>query len=790
MSRGLRLGLAAVAAVLVAVSALGVRITSGPGLPTGDRMVAGLDGSVEILWDEMGIPQVWATTPRDALFTQGYLHATQRLWQMEMFRRVARGRLSEIFGEATLQTDRFLRTLGLDRAAEAGIPLLDPETRELLESYARGVNAALEGWGGLLPPEFLVLGAEPEPYSLGDVLALEKIMAWDLADYGSSLDLAAAFARLGEEGFRRIRPRYPLDGISILESAGVEEGPVPASDGMALRPESVPGSWRLALVEASRRPAATGFDFVGAVGSVRASNAWVVGPGRSASGAPLVANDMHLSLDQPTLWYLMGLHAPGLDVVGMTLPGTAGVVAGRSGAVAWGFTNAMLDDTELFVERVDPGSPDRYLVPGGSEAFVTREEVILVKGGAADTLVVRSTRHGPVITEVEPRAGDELLALRWVALDPSTTASAILGMNRARTAEEFLGALEGFSDPHQNVVFADTAGDWGYWMAGRIPDRPGGRPPLVPVPGWTGDHDWRGYLPFAQHPHALDPPSGFVATANNRQSWSPTGDRVNGGVWASPYRAERITQLLRGRSDHDIESMHRIQLDVTSLLALELLPYAVDAFRKAGAQEEARSLEAWDGAGTLESGASTLFHGWYDGVRRGLRREIYGEEGGYLSYAAVADAIRGGLPDSLASEAVAAALERGGAPWGEAHRLSLDHPLAGVPMLRFLLGFGRREIPRAGTPHTVNVAEYGYDATGFPVRSGPSQRHVTDLADLDGGGFVLPGGQSGYPRGRHAFDQLPLWLEGGLVPLPVSREGAEARAVKRLILSPGAAQGG
>jgi penicillin amidase len=752
-----------------------------------------LEAPVEVLWDSVGIPHVFAATARDALFAQGYLHATHRLWQMEMFRRVAQGRLSELFGESTLETDRFLRTVGMDRAAEAGAALLDTATKTLLEGYVEGVNAAIQGWGGPLPPEFLLLRAAPEPYTLSDVLALEKIMAWDLADYQRSLDLAEAQARLGDSLFQRVRPRYPGDGISILESAGLEDRPArqeglapgrAQGPGEARPPGPAPDRRRIALLDAALRPGAQGFDFVGAATAVRASNAWVVGPERSASGRPLVANDMHLALDQPTIWYLVGLHAPGLDVVGMSLPGTAGVVAGRTSAVAWGFTNAMLDDTELFLERVDPDDPGRYLVPGGSEPFEVRREVIRVRGGGQDTLTVRTTRHGPVITPVEPRAGDELMALRWVALDPSTTPGAILGMNRATSVESFLSALEGFTDPHQNVVFADTSGAWGYWMAGRIPDRPSTSPPQVPVPGWTGEHDWRGYLPFSAHPHALAPPSGFVATANNRQSWGEAGTRVSSGGWAPPHRAQRITDLLEARVDHDVASMHAIQLDVTSLPGLRFRSAAASAFRSAGLEDEARTLQEWDGRGAEDSRGAALFQAWYDAVREGLRREIHGDRPGYLPYAEVDASIAGGLSLELQAAAVREARQVVGRTWGEVQRLTLEHPLGGIPVAGALLGFGRAGIPRAGTPHTVNVSDYVRRDDGLVARNGPSQRHVSDLSDLDRGGFVLPGGQSGFPRDPHAFDQLAVWESGGLIPVPVSRSGSEARAVASLRLTP------
>ncbi|HSR42607.1 MAG TPA: penicillin acylase family protein, partial [Longimicrobiales bacterium] len=457
------------------------RLREGPDLPGGERLLAGLSSPVEVRWDSLGVPHVWAETLEDAVFAQGWLHARDRLWQMELFGRVLEGRLSELFGERTLPSDRFLRTVGLARAAEGTVASLDPETRRVLEAYAAGVDAAVDGWEGPLPPEFVLLRARPEPWSVRRVVGMEKIMAWDLAEYGETLSLALARRALDDAGWGHVRPRYPDWGPVIVEdpdrSAGVEDAP-PA-------PRSFLPSDPALLVGARIPDPARAFLSRGSV--VRASNAWVVGGERSRSGRPILANDMHLGLDAPTLWYLIALHAPGLDVVGMSLPGAPGIVAGRTRGVAWGFTNGSVDDSDFFVERADSADPSRYLTPGGSAPFAVRTEVIRVRGRGEDTLRVRSTRHGPVITPVEPRAGSELLAFRWVGHEPSTTAAAILAMNRARTAREFVRALSRFSNPHQNVVFADTAGAFGYWLAGRVPLRAGGRVPLLPVPGWTGE---------------------------------------------------------------------------------------------------------------------------------------------------------------------------------------------------------------------------------------------------------------------------------------------------------------
>lgn len=782
-----RLGLTAAVAVplLAMAGAVGLdRLRSGPGAQEGERTVAGLDAPVEILRDSLGVPHVWARSEADAHYAQGYLHARDRLWQMEMFRRTVEGRLSELFGEETVEADRFLRTLGFRRAAEAGAEALDSEVRRLVEAYVRGVRTAVRGWEGPLPPEFLVLRARPGEWSVPLVVGVEKLMAWDLTAYDQSLDLATARRRLGSETYRRwIAPAYPEWAPTILGESvgGVDASGGRPEAGTSRAPRVSEGVLGAAAVPAAARP------FLAAASAVRASNSWVVGGERTRSGEPLLANDMHLALDAPNLWYLVGLHAPGLDVVGMSIPGAPGVVAGRSRGVAWGFTNAYVDDADLFVERIAPGDSTRYLAPGGSRPFRTRREVIRVRGSSADTLVVRSTRHGPVLNPVESRAGSEVLAFRWVAHEPATTAGAVFEMNRARSADEFVRALSGFGDPHQNVVFADTAGTIGYWLAGRIPLRAGGTPPVLPVPGWTGEHDWTGYLPFEEHPHVLDPDEGFVVTANNRQSRGPVSDLVSGGHWAAPYRAIRIRRRISERERHDAGSMRRIQLDVRSAFARRHRAAAVEAFRRAGLDSAATVLRAWDLRATEASGEASLFYAWIEWVRRGLRERLYGAGTGYVPMRAVTRLLDAGssrFPELEASAARRALEDVRGRRWGELHRLILEHPLRGAPVIGSLFGFGRGPVPRRGSHYTIDVAGFS-GGPPFVVRTGPSQRHVSDLSDPAGSGsFVLPGGQSGFPGHRHAWDQLSLWREGRLWTLPLEREVVESRTAGRLILSP------
>lgn len=802
-----RVLLGTLAAVLLASIAGGMwarRVLTGPAPATGELVLPGLEQPVEVVRDSLGVPHVWAGSMADAVFAQGYLHVTDRLWQMEMFRRVAQGRLSELFGEDTIEADRFLRTLGLARAGRGSAAVISAETRALGEAYARGANAAMAGWRGPLPPEFVLLRAAFESWEIEHTLAIEKIMAWDLSEYGTSVSLATARAMVGDEAVQQLLPRYPEWGVTILQDApggtppglAVHDTPVSAgsvADGHAT--EVTASANRLpppvsADLAASARVPQAALAPLEAASIMRASNSWVVGGGRTRSGRPIVANDMHLSLSQPNIWYLIGLHAPGLDVVGESLPGAPGVIGGHTAGVAWGYTNATVDDSDFFIERVDPADSSRYLTPEGSEPFRVREESIRVRGRDQPVrLVVRETRHGPIMTPVEAVPGDELLAYRWGAYEPSTTFDGLLGLNRANSAADVVAALRHFTSPYQNVVFADTAGDFGYWLAGAIPQRRSGSPPLLPVPGWTGEHDWTGTVPFESNPHVLNPASGFIASANNRQSWDSLALLISPGRWERPYRAQRITELLEARNDHDRQSARAMQRDVQSGFIARYRDRASAAFRSSGLDSLAGALDTWDGRATIESTETTLFYAWIESLRDDMRGRFYRESGGYgyfPRYMVERGLDEGGAGmDSLAASAALEVAGTGMLPWGRAHTLHVSHPFETIPVLGSLLGFGRHDIPRGGDPYTVDVAAFNGSAPPFEVTAGPSQRSVADLADLRGGGeFILPGGQSGRPASRHSWDQFERWQRGGLWRMPLDRDAVEAREVSRLTLLP------
>lgn len=773
--RKLLAGLIALGLLLVLLGVIGLLyVRSALPRTDGTMSIDGLAGPVEILRDEHGVPHVWAGSLGDAVFAQGFLHAQDRLWQMELVRRAVQGRLAEVLGEPALQTDRFMRRLGLWAATAPTLEDLTHEERAIMEAYAAGVNAAVRNHDGALPPEFLALRHSPEPWTPRDILAVGKMMSFTLSSYSESVAVARAAARLGTERARHLFPAFPDWGETILQPPAPAEPPPLAA----------------ALVDAYSIAAA--------------SNSWVVDGTLTRSGRPMLANDPHLGLQAPSLWYLVGIHAPGphgLDVVGVSIPGAPLVILGHNRAVAWGMTNAYVDDADLFLERLDPADPSRYLTPTGYRPFEVVAESIVVKGREApDVMEVRRTRHGPVIP-LEGVPDSLALSARWTALEPGAVVRGILGLNRATDWPSFLQAVDDLDEPHQNMVYADTAGHIGYVTGGRIPVRGDRRPPPVtPVPGWTGEWDWRGILPFDEHPRALDPPRGFIVTANNRQTVEPIADLIS-GTWQEPFRAMRITEMIgNGGGGYDADDMLAMQMDVLDLFARRYRDRAVEAAHDANLPRVAAALDAWDLRAAPESAAPTLFYSWVEILRRAAARDLYRGEAGYFPRTAAGEVLErrslGWREDGpaayeeMARTAIAeAARLADGSSWRSANRAVHEHALGDVALLDRLLGLDVGPTPHRGAPTTVNVAHYAFrtPAESFPFTTtdGPSMRHVVDLGNLDGaGGFVIGTGQSGIPFSRHYDDQQELWSEGGLLLLPLERDAVRRRATKTLILEP------
>ncbi len=760
-------------------------------LPTIDGTVAlaGLSGQVEVVRDKNAVPHIFATSDRDAYFALGYVHAQDRLWQMEFQRRVAAGRLSEVTGERALAIDKFIRTMGIPQAVAGTVARLAPETRAAYDAYAEGVNAFIATAGGAPPLEFVLLGHRPEPWRVEDSIGWAKMMAWDLGGNAWDEALRARLAKtLTPDELAALWPAYPDDGPIALPPMAALGG-----EGFAA----------LASVFPPRPPAGQG------------SNNWVVSGVHTASGKPLLANDPHLGLTTPSLWYLAHLSAPGLDVIGATLPGIPAPVLGRNQHIAWGFTNTNPDVQDLFVETIDPNDPARYLTPDGPAPFTERQETIHVKDKPDVTLAVRETRHGPVVSDLVDQADTFLpegrvISFAWTALAPDDlTAQAGVNVLKAANWDGFIAALEDFSVPVQNIVYADVEGNIGYVAPGRVPIRASGQG-WLPSDGASGEGDWVSTIPYVGMPRAFNPPAGRIVTANNRIV-GPDYPYFLTRDWSPPFRAARINALLDARDKHDVESFAAIQQDVTSLGAQRMLPLLLGSAKTEDIASKAAldRLKVFDGLMAADKPEPLIYIAWL----RELMRGLFGDElaGGFDDYwsirlAPIEQALttyqgfcddRTTEPKEDCATTVGIALDRALADlrrrygddmdawrWGEAHAVHAHHRVLGeVPGLG---GLFEINLPHGGEKDTVNAGGFtvGDALNPFRQNHGAGYRAVYDLADLDRSVFIQSSGQSGNPFSPYYKSFADLWRAGGYVPMLTDRGKIEADKLGTLTLTP------
>jgi penicillin amidase len=793
-----RAGALLLALMLVAVTALWLYATRATPVVDGTLRMPGLRASLTIERDAHGIPTVRAASARDAAFGVGVVHAQDRLWQLETHRRIGAGRLAEAFGPAALDTDRFLRALAVHRAAAAQWERADAATKEALTAYAEGVNAVLRDHLRARPPEFVILGLQPEDWGPVDSLAWAIMMAWDLGGNWSMELLRMQLAlRLPLERVNQVLPPYPGDAplVTADYTTLFRELKVDATLGR----------------QALRAAPESGVEGVG-------SNNWVVAGSRSATGMPLLANDPHLKLSAPALWYFVRVEAPGLKVAGATMPGLPFVVLGQNEDIAWGFTNTGPDVQDLYLERIQPGDPTRYQTPEGWAHFETRDEVIRVKGQADVRITVRSTRHGPVISDAGgPTRGltgpadrpSYALALRWTALDPDPgTVAAGQAFQTARSVDEFIAASAPYVAPMQNMVVADRAGRIGMVSAGKVPVRGPDHDlkGLVPAPGWEAKYDWVGFVPAEQTPRETDPARGWIASANQRIH-GPDYPYYLTSQWAAPYRMQRIRDLLEARPRHDLASLRAIQGDQKSLGSLHLLP-ALQQARSAhplAARVRAR-LAAFDGTVAADRPEPLVFWAW----SRHLTELVFADDLGAPLFARVfgeRSPVGAGLRDALegvfdrddtswcddqrtpqretcadmAGLALTRALDElqsahGSDPdawrWGAVHQARSEHrPFSRVKALSWLFEL---RTPVGGDTYTVNVARVALQpdaATGerYLSEHGPSLRALYDLGDPAQSRVMHSTGQSGLPWSPlyRSFvapwmrvEDVPLWASG------------------------------
>ncbi len=774
---------------------------------TGELRASGLAAPVQIVRDRDGVPHIRAASEADALFALGYVHAQDRLWQMEFQRRIGQARLSELFGPSTLATDKFLRTLGVYRAAQSAYAALAPDPRALLEAYAAGVNASIAASAGRLPIEFTILGVTPEPWRPEDSLAWAKMMAWDLGgNWSEELLRERLAAQVGPEAAAQLMPASASDDPLILPDGGMSV----AGAGSATAAQQA-GPLAGAELDAAGELLALGraLEELGLGGDHVGSNNWVIAGSRTASGKPLLANDPHLGSRIPSIWYLAHVSGGAIDAIGATLPGLPGIVIGHNARIAWGVTNTGPDVQDLFVERLNERNEVMY--QGRWEPVTVIPEVIKVKGEEDVPLFVRVTRHGPLISDVTEGDGRPL-AFRWTALDPQDrTLEAFLDINRAQGWDEFRAALRHYHAPMQNFVYADVDGNIGYYAPGALPVR-GRGDGTAPVEGWSGLHDWQGYVPFAELPHDFNPERGYIATANNQVAPGSYPYLISSS-FAAPYRAQRIVEQIEAQSELTVASMAALQGDIVSLQARALLPY-LTAIEGANEAERAalELLRGWDGAMTGESAAAAVYQGYYNALAEAVfgdeLRAIYADD--YYAktdfHAIVLQRVLGGeaaawcddvntpapegcdaalgraLADGLASMAEAqGSPEVGGWRWDRAHIARFPHnPFDEVAALQPLFS---RSIANGGDDFTVNVAPPDRDELYYQYHL-PSYRQIIDLADLDGSRFMQTTGQSGNPVSAGYANLIAPWQRVEYLPMRFSGAAVDEGAAGALTLAP------
>jgi penicillin G amidase len=733
--------------------------------------VAGLDGRVTVRRDRWGVPHVETTTREDLLFAEGFCHAQDRLWQMDFYRRVVSGRVAEMAGPEALKIDRLMLTLGIRHAAELEAATLDPAVLTTLEQFCAGVNAGAAV--APAPPLEMQILRLPRfaPWTPVDILSLGKLLAFGLStNWERELVRADMVRELGPELAARLDPVYPRENPVVTQE-------IWSGDGVAIAGQ----------IDAVRRA-------LGLATEASGSNNWAVSGARSATGGPLVAGDPHLPPSMPGIWYEIELRQGARFVRGASLPGMPGIYMGQGNDVAWTITNVMGDCQDLFIERLEG---EEYIFEGERRPLTVREELIPVKGRTEPArMTVRETHHGPIVNEALGADSAEPLALAWTALREPTAFAGMTEVLEVTSGPELVAKLEGHTAPPSNMIWADRHGSIGYKLIGRLPIRRGDCPDL-PKPGWTGEFEWEGLIPYDELPEVVDPETGFLVTANNRIVGDDYPHHIT-SEWLDGYRAQRIEQMIGERERHDLDDFEAMQSDVLSIPGLETAR-RLGRLHPGGQRERSaiERLRSWDGRLDPETVAGTIYQAFVIRFGREVARAAIGDrdlaerwldraDNGFTAHSTSPwrwhshlmalweeeDPRLIGRPwEDLATEALAGALDDledrfgpdpDGWQWGTVHEMEFPHPLGEAnPLLQKLLN---RRLKAGGAQETVN--QVAYDPND-PYRAvwGPSWRMVADPTAPDRSRWQMFTGQSGHPASKHYDDLQDDWLKGKTQPM-------------------------
>ena len=784
----------------------------------GTASLSGLQHEVTVDRDRWGVPHIRAASVEDLAEAQGYVMAQDRLWQMDLLRRAARGQLSEILGPVTLPIDKQFRTYGFNRAAERDATLLEPEPRKILEAYARGINKFIGQHEKNLPLEFSLLRYKPQPWRPSDTLVISAYMYRTLTDtWERELNRAKVTERAGAERAKDLfsadaamdhfvvgDPNVPNDGSQRSAADSGDE-----DDDDDLQPDTVLKAGLGGSNSSATPVAAPGLSTVlsqsvqqffvelpNEICQGLGSNNWVVSGAHTATGKPLLANDTHLDLWIPPIWYEIHLTAPGWNVKGFALPGAPMVVIGHNDRIAWGFTNSGADVQDLYVETFNPALPDEYRAKGAWTKAQIFDETIRVKGEPDEHFKVTVTRHGPVVLH----EGDKAYALRWTATEPGGLANSYTWLGKARNWKEFRDTMKRVWGPGQNAVYADVDGNIGYIMAARVPLRKKGHGEM-PVPGDTDDYEWTGYIPFDQLPQALNPETGLIVTANARVV-GPNYKPYLTDRWEEPYRTARIYDLLHDRHDLRPEDMLKVQTDTYSyphvFLADQLSAAAKTAKPKdPRAQKLIEGLKDWNGIADANSPEVSFLHATRWAAIDLLLQPFLGQDtnlyqwrsttflqkiltdrpakwlpAAYKNYDELLAAAADTAVTRLAEQSKSQRMEDWA--WKSFNSLNMLHAIGREGFLKSFLSITDK--PQSGTVYSVRAATRTH---------GPAMRFVANPANWDESILLIPAGQSGQPGSSHYSDQFSYWYEGKPIFAPFS-DTAEANARKHtLTLKPG-----
>ncbi|HBE43815.1 MAG TPA: hypothetical protein DDW27_21995 [Bacteroidales bacterium] len=788
--------LIALAVIIVIVIIAALVIVSGikkSALPEydGQMTINGLNGEVTVYRDERGMPHIYAADEHDLYFATGYIMAQERLWQMDLIRRATTGRLSEIFGDDYIRTDLFLRSLDMTTKSKMVLSNQAPEITTCLQAYADGVNKYISDAGRKLPPEFRILSYKPDEWKLEDIANIIGYMGWDLAAGNLSADIFIyrLINKMGEEKAGQLIPDWITPASPVFPEFRLEE-------------ESLREA--LSFISALDKLQALG------IHSFSGSNNWAVSGARSTTGKPLFSNDMHLGLNSPGIWMQMHQVIPGkFNVTGVVVPGEPFIVAGHNEKIAWGMTNLMVDDVDLFAEKINPENENQYFFNGEWRNLMVRKEIIRSKTGRIDTLLLKFTHRGPVISDLRD-IKDAVLTMRWSGYDPSDELKAVYSLNRAAGWEEFRESLESFSSISQNFAYADINGNIGLVTGGGIPVRKGYGSTIRS--GETDEFDWKGYVPASQLPFSFNPESGFISSANNKTVSDEYPYYISFRFYV-PYRIDRIRQMIGEKEKLGIDDFKRMVTDQHSDYAALLTPFILRIKDRIPEMNPAETrafkiLQEWDYNMSADKIAPTIFEFFTISFAKNLLgddlNELYNQLPGsikdYYIYRILVtgsdqfvddittsvtetldDIIFRSFRDEIKTLSESYGDDTGNWIWGNIHKFELVHPLGTVKILDRIFNFNSDSYGAGGSNHTVCPYTYGED---FKVTDGASERHIYNTADWDDSYTVIPTGASGIPANEFYLSQTRTYIEGGFYRDAFSENAVKAAAKYKLILRP------